>query len=80
MASLMKLHLELHKLMHPFEHVAHGGLIMLLLIIIKYSIEFFFLISLQIVNMTFLIAGFAAAIICSLFIERKYLKKLRKKL
>ena len=72
---LGKLHRKIHNLAHPFEHVAHGGLIILIVLIVKLIAELVFFIKLQL-NSYVIVLGFIGTIAASLFLERKYLKRL----
>jgi len=75
---IWRFHLSLHNAAHPFEHIAHGGIIVLLLFVIKIVMSMFFLITFHI-SMAILVASFVLTTIGSLFAERKYLKKLRRR-
>lgn len=76
---LWKTHLKLHKLAHPFEHIAHGGLIILLLFIIKSLLGIFFMLVFHL-SAFILILSFALSTAGSVYAEKNYLKKFKRKL
>ncbi len=72
--SLVELHLKMHKLMHPFDHIAHGALVFAIFFMIKTIIGLFIITTVHI-SATILFLGFVITTTISVFAERKFLKK-----
>jgi len=71
--SLIGLNLKLHKMMHPFDHFVHGGLVILIVWLVKLALSFFFAIAWH-VNVTLLFICFVITTVTSVFAEAKILK------
>lgn len=76
---LIELHEKLHKMAHPFEHMAHGGLVVVALLIAKLVAEVIFFVNLHL-SILVILGSFILTTLSSLFVERKYLKKKIRKL
>lgn len=75
--SLIGFNQKLHKMMHPFDHFVHGGLVILIVWIVKLALSFFFAIAWHI-NATFLFIGFVITTVTSVFAEARLLKNRNK--
>ena len=80
---LLELHIKSHRLAHPFEHIAHGGLVLAAFMVAK-TIAGILLITVVHISFLVLLAIFVSTTAASVFAERKFLKKeikvLRRKL
>lgn len=79
MKNLLELHAWFHKHTHPFEHIAHGGLFVIIISLIKFVVEALLVITLHL-SAVVLLGGFAGTAVTSLLVERKFLKKELKRL